>query len=111
MACPDTFYIKQNDTSPAMLVTLQDGSGTAVDLSGASVRFHMYTQDRSTEVVDAAANLVTPASGVVRYDWDAADTITSGTFIAEFEVTYADSTVETFPNLNYIKVQITKELA
>jgi len=36
-----TFYVKQNDTSPAMLATLQDADGNAINLTAASVRFHM----------------------------------------------------------------------
>lgn len=35
-----------------------------------------------------------------------ADTDTAGRFEAEFEVTYADGAVETFPNDGFIVVQI-----
>jgi len=105
-----TFYMKQNDTQPRMLATLQDGDGTAINLTGASVRFHMRTLGGST-VVDAAATIVTAASGLVRYDWVAADTDTVGSYQAEFEVTYSDTTIETFPNSGYIRVEITDDIA
>jgi len=36
-----TFKIKQNDTSPILAATLKDADGTAVNLNGASIRFHM----------------------------------------------------------------------
>lgn len=105
-----TFYIKQNDTSPAMLATLQDANGSAVSLVGASVRFHMRSVNGGNPVVDAAATIVTPASGLVRYNWLAADTNTVGTYQAEFEVTYADTSIETFPNDGYIAVQIIDDI-
>lgn len=105
------FYIKQNDTSPAMLATLQDANGTAINLTGASVRFHMRTIGSTQTVVDAAATVVTPLSGIVRYNWIAADTDTIGSYQAEFEVTYADASIETFPNDGYIRVEIVDDIA
>ena len=105
-----TFYIKQNDTGPAMLATLQDANGTAVNLTGANVRFHMQSINGGSPVVDAAATIVTAASGLVRYNWLAADTGTVGTYQAEFEVTYADTSIETFPNDGYIAVQIINDI-
>lgn len=104
------FYIKQNDTSPAMLATLQDANGNAINLTGASVRFHMRSIGGGNPVVDAAATVVTAASGIVRYNWVAADTDTVGTYQAEFEVTYADASIETFPNDGYIAVQIIDDI-
>jgi len=106
-----TFYVKQNDTSPAMLATLQDADGNAIDLTSASVRFHMRPVGGGQVVVDEAATIVTAASGLVRYDWIAADTDTIGSYQAEFEVTYADASIETFPNDGYIRVEIIDDIA
>ena len=106
-----TFYVKQNDTSPAMLATLQDASGNAINITGASVRFHMRKIGRTELIVDADVAIVTEESGLVRYDWDAADTDTIGSYQAEFEVTYADASIETFPNDGYIRVEITDDIA
>jgi len=106
-----TFFIKRNDTSPAMLATLVDADGNAVDITGASVRFHMRPIGQSQNTVDSAAVIVTPLEGIVRYNWLASDTDSSGTYQAEFEVTYADASIETFPNDKYIPVQITDDIA
>lgn len=105
------FSIKRNDTSPAISRTLLDSAGDAINLTGATVRFHL--KDKAGVVkVDAAAVIVgDPLLGVVQYDWIAADTDTAGNFKAEFEVTYADSTIETFPNNEHIEVVITEDLA
>jgi hypothetical protein len=106
-----TFYVKQNDTSPSMLATLQDADGNVINLNGATVRFHMRKISSSVVVVDNAATVVTADQGLVRYDWQADDTAAIGSYLAEFEVTYADATVETFPNDRYIRVEIIDDIA
>jgi len=103
------FTIKQNDTSPALQATLQDYSGAPINLSGASVRFHMKSLD-SLVVIDAPMTLINATGGIVRYNWLSADTATSGTYYAEFEVTYSDLSIETFPNTDNIAIVITPEL-
>lgn len=105
------FYIKQNDTSPAIQATLKDVDGNVVDLSGATVRFHMRKQGSTTAKVDAAATIVDDVGGIVRYNWTSANTDTVGTYQAEFEVTYSDDTVETFPNATYLKVKVIDDIA
>jgi hypothetical protein len=105
-----TFYVKQNDTSPAMLATLQDADGNAIELTSASVRFHMRPVGGGAIVVDQAATVVTALEGLVRYNWTAADTDTVGSYQAEFEVTYADASIETFPNDGYIRVEIIDDI-
>lgn len=106
-----TFYIKRNDTSPSMLATLQDANGDAADITAASVRFHLRPISSQAVTVDEEATIVTALDGLVRYDWQAADTATIGSYQAEFEVTYADTTVETFPNDGYIRVEIISDIA
>ena len=98
------FYIKTNDTSPAIQATLQDNDGNAVDISGAAVRFHMVKRGTTTAKVDAAATIVSEANGQVKYNWDAADTDTEGFYLGEWEVTYSDTTVETFPNDDHMEI-------
>lgn len=106
-----TFYIKENDTVPSIRATLQNGSGNAVDLIDATVNFHMRAIGGSTVLVDASATVVNAAGGLVQYDWDAADTADVGSYQAEFEVTYSDGTIETFPSSGYIRVEITDDIA
>ena len=104
------FYIKQNDTSPNLRAILKDGDEVAINLTDATIRFHMRTIGGTTAVVDDAASIVSAENGIVQYIWDAADTATVGSYQAEFEVTFADSSIETFPNNGYIRVEITDDI-
>ena len=104
------FFIKQNDTSPSLRAILKDGDEIAINLTGATVRFHMRTVGGATATVDADASIVTAESGIVQYIWDAADTTTVGSYQAEFEVTFPGGAVETFPNNGYIRVEITDDI-
>lgn len=104
------FTIKQNDTSPIFQRTLLDDAGAAVNLTTATATFKMYDQLRTTEIISSAATITDAANGVVTYPWLAADTATEGWYWAEIEVTYADSSIETFPNSGYLSIKIPKEL-
>ena len=103
------FFIKQNDTTPILQATLKDADGNAVDLTGATVRFHMADAAFNSKV-DAAGTVHDAPNGVVRYEWQADDTDTAGEFIAEWEVTYADNEVESFPSEYYLEIKVGQEL-
>jgi len=105
-----TFVIKQNDTSPSIEATLTDINGSAVNIASSSVRFHMKNMSNNTLTVDQAATIVNAASGIVRYAWQAADTQKPGLYNCEFEVTYSDNSIETFPNDDKIIVSIESEI-
>lgn len=106
-----TFYIKENDTTPSIRATLQNGSGDAVDLVDATVRFHMRAIGSTTATIDADATVINVGGGIVQYDWQVGDTADVGSYQAEFEVSYSNGTVETFPSSGYIRVEITDDIA
>lgn len=99
----ERFTIKRGDTSPSIVFDLIS-DGAAVDLTNAAVKFIMAGK------VSAVAAIEDPVAGTVRYDWQAADTAVPGVFNAEFEVTYPGGKVETFPNAEYIQVEILADL-
>lgn len=103
------FNIKQNDTSPSLQATLKDASLEPIGLVGASVQFHMKSVD-GTLKVDAAMDVIDSDNGIIQYDWQSGDTDTVGTYYVEFEVTYTDATVETFPNNGNKTINVVKEL-
>ena len=105
------FKIKQNDTSPLLVVTLKDAAGNAIDLTSATVRFHMKRINQATVKVDGSAFVLDDDAGRVRYAWQAADTDTPGTFQGEFEVTYNTGEIETFPNDGFLAIEIIDDIA
>ena len=103
------FSIRQNDTSPSLQALLKDADRNPIDLTGASVRFHMKAVGGEVKV-DQPMTVVDQDNGVVQYDWVTGDTDTVGTYNVEFEVTYSDGAIETFPNKGNLAVNVTKEL-
>lgn len=103
----DIFYIKRGDTSPRLVYKLLPD----VNLTGVTVVFNMRKKGAANTVNRGASSIVgAAANGTVSYTWALADTAISGQFEAEFEVTYADMTVETYPNSGFITVQIKDDL-
>jgi hypothetical protein len=104
--------VKRNDTGSTITATLTDAGGNAVDLSGATVKFTM-TPDGSTtpKVNKQGATIVTAASGIVRYTWQAGDLDTAGPFRAEWEVTFGGGAVQTYPGTGYLRVYVGTDLA
>lgn len=107
----ESFYIKQSDTAPTISTTLTDGDDNAIDLTDASVRFHIAEPRGGRTIVDEQATIANETEGQVRYTWDDADTSHAGRYRAEFEVTYDNDDVETFPNVGYETIVIDQNLA
>lgn len=104
------FYIKQNDTSPAIQSVLESDDGTEIiDLTGCQVEFKMKHSQRSTEI-SGACTIVDEDGGLVRYNWQTGDTAVVGWYRAEFEVTYSDGKIEKFPNDGAIWIHVDGEL-
>lgn len=110
MAQPD-FTIKKGDTRPAIQATLSSAPTDVLD----SVVFNMTSKD-GTVIVDRATGTIvqqpsTTQAAVVKYQWQTADTATAGSgFQGEFEVTYDDSRVESFPNNRNLVIEIIEDL-
>lgn len=97
------FYLKQNDTGPSMASTLLDETDTAYDLTGVTVTFNGIKPDGTA--FTKSVTKTDEANGVVRVDWNAADTTQAGVIEFEFEL----SSGETVPNDRQYKIHIQAE--
>lgn len=80
-----SFFLKQNDTLPAIQYTFLDEDGDAINLTGATVKIYMQNATDGTTKIDGGSCTVTDAAnGVVTYSWADADVDESGLFWAEF---------------------------
>ena len=105
------FYIKQNDTAPSIEAVLTDSTGRAKSLILASqINFNMSTEEGSSLISLGTASIINATKGIVSYPWQTGDTSNTGIHNAEFQVTYTNGQIETFPNSGYIKVIIREEL-
>jgi hypothetical protein len=107
------FNIKQNDTSPSILVQLLDENGNPKNDIGMveTIEFHMMNQEENTVVSDTAT-VINEDEAKVSYNWKPSDTEKHGKFRAEFEVVYQNNGGrETFPNDGYIDVIIDEDIA
>jgi hypothetical protein len=109
----ETFYIKQNDTASFLTRDLKDAFGSPVNVTGASVVFSMRVKPAGTMKITRQDGVVVNAGiGRVRYEWasDGSDTNTADEYEGEFQVTYADGKIQTFPNDGHIPIVITDDV-
>lgn len=115
------FVIKRGDSAPDFTYQCRKADGTPRDVSGSSILFKMRkTPGVGALVVNRAASITDGPNGVVKYSWQhsGADTAIADEFNAEFEVTFPDGSVETFPTTDpdtdavheFITIKIPKDL-
>ena len=96
----DAHYIKQNDTASSIKRVLVDSFSSPVNLTGASLKFSMRVKPAGTVKISAASATVSEAGlGKVQYDFTASNTDTADEYEGEFEVTYSDGKIQTFPTM------------
>jgi hypothetical protein len=104
----DTFYMKEGNTSPAIRYELYPPT---VDLTGATVLFQMrepLSLGGATLINNPAVVVIEKDTPTVEYSWQTGNP--SGIYEAEFDVTYADGTTETFPNDEFILIKVSKKI-
>ena len=109
----ETFYIKQNDTASFITRDLKDAFGAPVNVTGASVVFSMRVKPAGTMKITRETGVIVNAGiGRVRYEWasDGSDTDTADEYEGEFQVTYANGKIQTFPNDGHIPIVITDDV-
>jgi len=75
------------------------------------VVFSMRVRPGGTTKVDKqACTINTAVLGDVQYAFTATNTNTADRYEGEFQVTYSDSSVQTFPNNTYIDITVTDDV-
>jgi hypothetical protein len=100
--------VKKNDSYDAITYQLENEDNSTVDLTGASVNFVMGKKNKL--ITNAKATVTSATSGIVSYQLTPLDTLVSGTFLAEFVVTFANGTTKTYPSNGYITVDVEQNL-
>jgi len=101
------FNIKRNDLLPAIEATLKYVDGTAINLTGATVKF-IFTKPDGT-VINRSATVVSAAAGTVKYEWQTGDTTIAGVMRAEWEITFPGGKL-TVPSQGHLSILVTEDL-
>jgi hypothetical protein len=93
-------YMVQNDLMPVVQATLTKADGTPYPLTGATVNFSLEKADGTSVFQKKSCQILDAVNGKVQYTWQLGDTNVTGLCYGEFEVTFSDGTVLTFPPQN-----------
>lgn len=107
----ETFYFKLGDTEPALEATLWAGtSATPANLAGASGVKLIITRRPGIVGDEYTAQIVSAVNGTVKYEWTGNEFDAAGIYYGEWQVTYTDLSVETFPNDGEFLIKVRSDL-
>jgi hypothetical protein len=105
------YFIKLGDTAPPIIAMALDADRNPVNLTDADVRFFARSIRGDELLIDGVATLSdSPTDGVMTYDWSDGVLEEEGGYYGEFEVTFSDDEVETFPDSGYITIAVLADL-
>lgn len=94
------YRIKKGARRPAVRFQLMSG-GAPLNIAGATVvmKFRIRGSTDEDDVVTRPMSIVSAATGVVEYNWEAGETaaLAAGYYDLEFVVTFSDGTPQRFP--------------
>ncbi len=105
-----TWNFKRGDNNCIARTQLVDENNAPVAISGAVVRFHMGVRGQAASV-DSVATIITAATGIVQYSLTSGNLSVAGTFDAEWQVTFANGDIQTFPSDRNDVIKITEQVA
>lgn len=101
--------LKRGDTRTAIRATLLSPNGNPVDLTGTTVKFIMADL-RGGIKINRAAQVQDAVNGKVLIAFEPSEVDTAGTYHSEFEVIFGDGRIETYPNSDYLTIEIKPDL-
>lgn len=100
------FWTKKGDTSPPISGYLQSADGSRPNLTGATVLAKAKNMADNSQLINATCTITDAVNAGISYAWATADTAAAAEARLEFEVTFADDSVETFPKPGFIALHI-----
>lgn len=94
--------LKRGSTRPVLRYPLP-----GVDLTGATATFLMSPRPGQSATVNAPAVI---ANGALEYHWQHGDTSAAVMHYGEFEVVFPGGAIETFPNDDYIRIEVKQDI-
>lgn len=105
------YELTQNDIPYPISATLFDANGVAVDLSAiTNISFFMKSKTTGQLTLTGTSSVVDAPSGKVQYAWAANDTKIVERYSAEFQVTFTDGKIISFPTDPKILIEITPQI-
>ena len=104
----ETFKYVQGDTGPQLQLTLTDeNTGTATDLTSATVKLHFKAAGATTVLFSKTLNIMSPPNaGIAVVAWSAGNLDQEpGTYHGEIEVTRASGIIETLYDIIKFKMR------
>ena len=105
------YEMKQNDTRPKPDALLKFSDGSVPSMTGATVKFIAREVTSAIVKIDAAATIVDVPTASVEYAILPTDTDIAGTYYCEWEVTFVDGSVQTFPTRGFDRLRIRGDIA
>lgn len=95
----EIFYIKKGALQPYFRTKAEDSSGTAVDITGATIYCTLTKLDGTVQVNAQTAGIVVTdgTAGEFEYRWVSGDTDIAGTYEVEFRIVPASGGDFTLP--------------
>lgn len=91
--------VVQNDKLYSLNFTLQDSNGSAVDLTGATLRINTQRPAQTGIKFTGSMSIVSAVAGTCAYVVQAGDFDETGKYYAEIQVTFGSGQVLTYPNI------------
>ena len=101
-----TITAYENNYGYDLMFTVTDVDKQPFNLTGATVKFKMCKANATTLKVNGDVTLVSPTDGTCAYTTTSTDFDTSGTYLAEVEISVADKVY----TIGGIEVEVIKEL-
>lgn len=106
----ETYTFKRGDNAVGMQSVLLKPNGSPEDLTNAEVKFIMR-RGSSVPRIDRLIDIVDEEGGEVRVVFTAAELAVVGLHKAEYEATYPDGRVQSYPSNDYIVIHIIEDLS